>query len=100
MFRHSTLHPSTYLSCIWRLNRVHTTPKAQRLHVHLHAGQQRDERFKILFMGRDDFSCLILRELYAASGQAYFQTSKVTPLMLTPVKICRFMAEYIDRHKP
>lgn len=46
---------------------MHTTPKARRLHVHSHAGQQRDERFKILFMGRDDFSCLVLKELYAAS---------------------------------
>lgn len=100
MFRTSTLHPSTYLSRIWSSNLAHTTPKARRLHIHPHAGQQRDERFKILFMGRDDFSCLVLKELYAASGQANLQTSNVTTLMLTPAKTCRSVAEYIGRYKP
>lgn len=31
----------------------------------------RDARFKILFMGRDEFSCLVFRELYAARGKLF-----------------------------
>ena len=30
--------------------------------------EKRDDPFKILFLGRDEFSCLVLRELYAARG--------------------------------
>ena len=29
---------------------------------------KRDDPFKILFLGRDEFSCLVFRELYAARG--------------------------------
>jgi len=29
-----------------------------------------DERFEVLFLGRDEFSCSVLRELHAAKGMA------------------------------
>lgn len=33
-----------------------------------------DEKFKVLFMGRDEFSCLVLKELHSASGLSPFAT--------------------------
>jgi hypothetical protein len=33
-----------------------------------------DERFKILFLGADEFSCLVLKQLYAAKGMARLAT--------------------------
>lgn len=30
-----------------------------------------DERFNILFLGRDEFSCLVLKQLHSAKGMAY-----------------------------
>ena len=36
-----------------------------------------DERFDILFLGRDEFSCSVLRELHAAKGTARFSCGVV-----------------------
>ncbi len=34
---------------------------------------QAADRFRVLFMGRDEFSCLVLQELFKAKGASYTQ---------------------------
>ena len=42
--------------------------------------EEKDERFKILFLGRDEFSCLVLRELHRARGKAQPNIFSVDPI--------------------
>ncbi|EAU89550.2 methionyl-tRNA formyltransferase [Coprinopsis cinerea okayama7 len=80
-----------------------------------HHNALESEKLKVLFMGRDEFSCLVLRELYAASdvwqelvvvtnqdqrvGRRASQVS-VSPLKLLAQDLKNVWLEYIPDTKP
>ena len=47
-----------------------------------------NERFDVLFLGRDEFSCSVLRELHAAKGMARFRCVIVESLNGFDIKTC------------
>ena len=47
-------HRQAYLRCVWLCRGRHFS--------------QETRKYNILFMGRDEFSCGVFRELYAADG--------------------------------
>jgi len=58
--------PSSQLCHCLRTRILHTSQFNGTQH-----SKENDGRFKILFLGRDEFSCLVLRELHRARGQAH-----------------------------
>ena len=66
----TTLKPHTR-QCLWTVNFRFTRPSPWAPFRSLKTRTLRSlpERFRILFMGRDEFSCLVLQELFQAKGE-------------------------------
>ena len=57
------------LHCKHRFIRGSPVPRLSTLYARRYHHESLDRpRFKILFLGRDQFSCLVLNELHAAPG--------------------------------
>jgi hypothetical protein len=54
---------------LWTRCRPRGVVHTARLHQSL-TSLPPDERFKVLFLGRDEFSCSVLKQLHAAKGMA------------------------------